>query len=78
MLGVAERDAIAVEDSVPGTCSAVAAGLPTIGNLQFVPPAERVVRSQELLDAGAFTVVRSWTEIESILSDVPEPATEAH
>ncbi len=64
-LGVSGDQAIAVEDAVPGVLSAVAAGFPCVGNLQFVTdPAEREERRAALRDAGAAMVVESWSEIE--------------
>jgi HAD superfamily hydrolase (TIGR01509 family) len=63
-LGVAPLDALAVEDSVPGVRSAVAAGVPTVGNVQFVPAAERPERIQQLRHAGAGDIVESWAELE--------------
>lgn len=59
--------ALAVEDSLPGAKSAVAAGIPTVGNVQFVPPNERQQRERQLRQLGVLTVVGSWTEIESLL-----------
>jgi len=67
-LGVAPADAVAVEDSVPGAQSAVAAGIPTIGNVQFVPLAERPERIRQLTEVGVVTVVQSWREVELLLS----------
>jgi HAD superfamily hydrolase (TIGR01509 family) len=66
-LGVAPAQALAVEDSVPGAESAVAAGIATIGNVQFVPPRERAERAFELEAAGVRAVVASWTELELLL-----------
>ncbi|MCU1595948.1 MAG: HAD-superfamily hydrolase, subfamily variant 3 [Frankiales bacterium] len=68
VMGLRPEEAVAVEDSLPGTQSAVAAGVPTIGNLQFVPEQERAEREQQLLAAGAFEVVASWSEIEQLLA----------
>ena len=62
-LGIAPAAGVAVEDSVPGVRSAVAAGCPTVGNLLFVPEAERAQRRADLLDAGALAVVGSWAEL---------------
>jgi beta-phosphoglucomutase-like phosphatase (HAD superfamily) len=63
-LGVAGDAGLAVEDAVPGVLSAVAAGFPSVGNLQFVTdPAEREARRAALLDAGAELVVESWAEL---------------
>jgi beta-phosphoglucomutase-like phosphatase (HAD superfamily) len=66
-LGVEPEHALAVEDSVPGALSAIRAGCPTIGNLRFVAPAERVASADDLLDAGVLTVVNSWTELSNLL-----------
>jgi mannitol 2-dehydrogenase len=66
-LGIAPEQGLAVEDSVPGALSAVRAGCPTIGNLRFVPAAERVVREAELREAGVLAVVSSWTELADLL-----------
>ncbi len=57
------RSGLAIEDSVPGVHSASAAGIPVVGNLQFVPPAERAERAERLLAAGAVTVLGSWSEL---------------
>ena len=69
-LGLAPTQAVAVEDSVPGAQSAVAAGIPTLGNLQFVPPAERAQREKELRDTGVVTVVTSWGEAERLVEEL--------
>jgi hypothetical protein len=50
--GVAQQ-AVADEDSLPGKQSAVAAGIATVGNLVFVPPAERDTRRAGLGSAAA-------------------------
>jgi beta-phosphoglucomutase-like phosphatase (HAD superfamily) len=55
---------IAVEDSVPGAASAIAAGFPTIGQVMFVPPAEREDRIAELESIGVDGWVSSWRELE--------------
>ena len=59
-LGVAGRQGIAIEDSRPGALSAIAAGFPTLGNVCFVPEAERPERVRVLREAGADTVLDSW------------------
>jgi len=59
--------ALAVEDAVAGVRSAVAAGFPTVGNLHFVPDAERLERSQWLREAGAVAIVPSWGHLASLL-----------
>jgi beta-phosphoglucomutase-like phosphatase (HAD superfamily) len=67
-LGVAGPRGLAIEDSVPGALSAVAAGFVTIGNLAFVAPQERGERSEALYRAGVVDVVASWSELESMLA----------
>jgi beta-phosphoglucomutase-like phosphatase (HAD superfamily) len=62
-LGVAGDEALAIEDSVAGARSAVAAGFPTLGNLLFVPAAERKERAAALLGAGAEALVTSWEDV---------------
>ena len=59
-LGVVAARGLAVEDSVAGVRSAVAAGFPTVGMLQFVPRDERADRAAELREAGAGAIVGSW------------------
>ena len=59
--------AVAVEDSVAGALSATGAGITTIGNLQFVPGAERDDRRAALLSAGVAAVVESWEQLELLL-----------
>jgi beta-phosphoglucomutase-like phosphatase (HAD superfamily) len=66
-LGVGPADAVAVEDSVNGARSAVAAGYPTIGLLQFVPESERPARAAALREAGVAAVVASWADVEDAL-----------
>ena len=66
-LGIAPEAGLAVEDSVPGVRSAVAAGCPTVGNLLFVPMGEREEREAALKDAGARAVVRSWAELADLV-----------
>ena len=52
---------------MPGARSAVGAGCPTVGNLVFVPPAERAERAEDLREAGVLAVVSSWTELATLL-----------
>lgn len=66
-LGARGSAGLAVEDSVPGTQSAVAAGFPTVGNLVFVPEAERAERESLLIQAGATAIVDGWAELEDLL-----------
>jgi beta-phosphoglucomutase-like phosphatase (HAD superfamily) len=58
---------LAVEDSVPGVKSAVAAGYLTVGNVMFVPADERPNRSAELIDAGAVAITDSWRALADAL-----------
>ena len=67
-LGLEPGQAVAVEDSLTGATSAVAAGIPTIGNLQFVHPDERDERRRVLTGAGVVTLVASWAEIVDLLA----------
>jgi beta-phosphoglucomutase-like phosphatase (HAD superfamily) len=66
-IGVSGADAVAVEDSVSGVRSATGAGFPTIGNLLFVPEAERRERGEALLAAGATMLVHSWHDVRGLL-----------
>jgi beta-phosphoglucomutase-like phosphatase (HAD superfamily) len=66
-LGCAPHQALAIEDSPSGTRSAVGAGIPTVGIVQFVPSAEQGAARRELRAAGAGTVVGSWRELEVLL-----------
>ena len=66
-LGIPPEAGLAVEDSLPGAQSAVAAGCPTIGNLLFVAPEEREDRAAALEAAGVLTVVSSWQEVADLL-----------
>ncbi len=62
-LGIDQQQGVAVEDSVNGTLSAVAAGFTTIGTVQFVPAEVRAARVEELRRAGAVAVVDDWTDL---------------
>ncbi|HZG89129.1 MAG TPA: HAD family phosphatase [Pseudonocardia sp.] len=66
-LGISPQAGLAVEDSVPGAQSAIAAGCPTVGNVVFVPAAERPARVAALREAGAVAVVSSWAELTDLL-----------
>jgi beta-phosphoglucomutase-like phosphatase (HAD superfamily) len=66
-LGIPPAAGLAVEDSVPGARSAIAAGCPTVGNVVFVPPNERQQRVEALYDAGVLQVVSSWDELAGLL-----------
>jgi beta-phosphoglucomutase-like phosphatase (HAD superfamily) len=66
---------VAIEDSVPGAEAAIAAGFPTLGNVTFVPPAERQDRAAALIEVGVRGVIQSWSELEQLLeARRPEPA----
>ncbi|MCW2616302.1 MAG: HAD-superfamily hydrolase, subfamily variant 3 [Frankiales bacterium] len=66
-LGLDPAETVAVEDSVPGAQSAVAAGIPTVANVQFVPEAERAERTAQLREAGVSAVISTWSELEQLL-----------
>lgn len=59
---------VAVEDAEAGVLSAAAAGIPTVGNLAFVPAPERAERRRALLESGAMMVVDDWPELVDVLS----------
>ncbi len=67
VLGVDGPHGLAVEDSVPGVTSAVAAGYHAVGNVMFVPADERQSRTRDLLDAGAVAVTDSWRALADAL-----------
>ena len=67
VMDVRAHQGLAIEDSVPGVKSAVAAGYLTVGNLMFVPADERACRSIELIDAGAVAITDSWQGIADAL-----------
>ena len=67
-LGVAGARGVAIEDSIPGAQSAVAAGFVTVGNVAFVAPDERAERVAALRGAGVVEVVSSWRQLEDVLA----------
>lgn len=67
VLDIEAEHGLAVEDSVPGVMSAVAAGYLTVGNLMFVSADERRCRSAELIDAGAVAITDSWHALADVL-----------
>lgn len=67
VLGVESEQGLAIEDSVAGVTSAVAAGYATVGNLMFVLPDERDCRRAELIDAGAVAITDSWRALAEVL-----------
>jgi beta-phosphoglucomutase-like phosphatase (HAD superfamily) len=68
VLGIDGPHGLAVEDSVPGVTSAVAAGFVTVGNVMFVPDDERRRRTGQLIDAGAVAVTDSWRALADALT----------
>jgi beta-phosphoglucomutase-like phosphatase (HAD superfamily) len=66
-LHLGRGEALAIEDSVNGTRSAVGAGLRTVGSVQFVHPDDRRTRVRELTDAGALSVVRDLSDVVALL-----------
>jgi beta-phosphoglucomutase-like phosphatase (HAD superfamily) len=67
-LQIEGQQGLAIEDSVPGVQSAVAAGFPTVGNLMFVPIEERATRAPQLREAGVCAVIESWSELDELVS----------
>jgi HAD superfamily hydrolase (TIGR01509 family) len=67
VLGIEARQGLAIEDSVAGVTSAVAAGYATVGNIMFVPTDEQSCRSAELIDAGAVAITDSWRALADVL-----------
>ncbi|OBA72653.1 haloacid dehalogenase [Mycobacterium sp. 1554424.7] len=74
VLGVAAEQGLAIEDSVAGVTSAVAAGYTCVGNLMFVPPDEWDCRRAELIDAGAVAITDSWRALADVLLVSAVPA----
>ena len=73
-LGVRGHAGLAVEDAAVGARSAVAAGFPTVGNLQFVPPGEVEARITALSEAGVSAIVPSWSHLGELLDVPPAPS----
>jgi beta-phosphoglucomutase-like phosphatase (HAD superfamily) len=67
-LGIEPARGLAVEDSVNGARSAVAAGHPTVGILQFVPAEARDARVRDLTEAGVVAVVEHWSQLVGLLA----------
>jgi beta-phosphoglucomutase-like phosphatase (HAD superfamily) len=76
-LGISSDQGVAVEDSVPGATSAVEAGFPTLGNLQFVPVDEQAERRIAFTDIGVLRVVESWSEVAALLAAARDAAVDA-
>ena len=66
-MAVSTDDGLAVEDSLNGVLSAVAAGYRSVGMLAFVPLEQQEDRRAALREAGAVTVVSSWAELAGLL-----------
>jgi HAD superfamily hydrolase (TIGR01509 family) len=80
-LGITGGQGLAIEDAVAGARSAIAAGFPTVGNLQFVTPAEREQRVAALREAGVAAVVASWRHLGELLgvrTPFPDPSRGIH
>jgi HAD superfamily hydrolase (TIGR01509 family) len=67
VLGVEAEQGLAIEDSVAGVTSAVAAGYATVGNVMFVSLDEQDCRRAELIDAGAVAITDSWRALADVL-----------
>ncbi|MCT7657518.1 HAD family phosphatase [Mycobacterium deserti] len=72
-LGIEGGQGLAIEDSVPGVLSAVGAGFPTVGNVMFVPTAERAARRSQLIEAGVCAVIDAWSQLDDMLSAAASP-----
>ena len=67
VLQIGHDDGLAIEDSVNGVRSAVAAGYRTAGLTAFVADSDRPQRTRALRDAGASTVLSSWTDLADLM-----------
>ncbi|HEY1441803.1 MAG TPA: HAD family hydrolase [Mycobacterium sp.] len=67
VMGVDAHQGLAIEDSVAGVTSAVAAGYVAVGNVMFVLADERRCRTAELIDAGAVAITHSWRALADVL-----------
>ncbi|MGA9493549.1 MAG: HAD family phosphatase [Mycobacterium sp.] len=67
VMNVEAHQGLAVEDSVPGVTSAVAAGYLAVGNVMFVPADEQASRRAELIEAGAVAITNSWRALADVL-----------
>ncbi len=72
-LGIEGDQGLAIEDSVPGVLSAVAAGFPTIGNVMFVPHDERAHRASQLREAGVCALIESWWQLAELIAPADSP-----
>ncbi|WP_338087808.1 HAD family phosphatase [Nocardioides lijunqiniae] len=76
-LGLPPTAALAVEDAVSGVASAIAAGIPVVGILAFVPVAEQAGRAADLTAAGASTVGDDWAAVEQAAAAAHGAAVDA-
>ena len=76
-LGVGGGQALAIEDSVTGARSALAAGFPTIGNVLYAPASEREHRIATLRELGVTEVITSWWELVALLDARTDRAARA-
>lgn len=61
------RAVVAVEDSINGTKSAVAANIPVIGIVAAYDCEEQIAQAEALLNAGARVVIFAWSEFDLAL-----------
>jgi beta-phosphoglucomutase-like phosphatase (HAD superfamily) len=66
-MDIGTQHGLAIEDSVPGVTSAVAAGYAAVGNIMFVPTDEHPSRITELINAGAIAITDSWHALADAL-----------
>jgi phosphoglycolate phosphatase-like HAD superfamily hydrolase len=65
---IAARNVVALENAPEGVSSAIAAGASCIGFISpFVPLDQHEAQTEELMDAGAFCVVRDLVEVPRIV-----------
>ncbi|GAC1640386.1 MAG: hypothetical protein NVS4B6_11500 [Mycobacterium sp.] len=72
-LGIRGSQGLAIEHSVPGVQSAVGAGFATVGNVMFVPLAERAARVAHWEGAGVCAVIESWRELDELIAQSESP-----
>ena len=76
--GVPTQRCLVVESSESGVRAASAAGLRVVGLLHFVPPEEHEERAAALRRAGAYLVVRTWTDLERLHAPRRHAASRGH
>ncbi|KAK6532477.1 hypothetical protein TWF281_006666 [Arthrobotrys megalospora] len=67
-LGRDPQECVAVEDSVSGVKSAVAAGIKTIGYAGAYEPEERDAKSKQLEENGASICIEDWKQMDHAIS----------